>query len=97
QVTTVQAGEAARDRKAEARARPERAAAPLPELLEDALLILRVDAGTRVEHADAQAALGHRRPHQDAPTGRRELLGVRQEVEHDLTDLALIADHDADT
>ena len=95
EVAAVQLHESARQRQAEAGALLSSGrVGRLGELLEDAVLVGEGDARPCVGHrheADPGGGEGAREGH--APAGRRELHGVRQQVEHDLHDLSLVGHH----
>src|SRR5919109_5539282 len=63
----------------------------LVKLLEDPLSFLGDDARTRVGHRHPHFAVDTRRGDDDAASLRRELDRVREQVEDDLADAALVA------
>src|SRR5262252_9933156 len=69
--------------------------AHLPELLEDRLLILWLDAHTRVGDRDLGHAVVNRGAHVDAAALWAELEGVGEQVQEDLLHFALVATDDA--
>ena len=72
---------------------PSRSSAPnfgLLELLEDSLLVLGRDPGAGVRNGDEHFAVSLGRADDDAPSLRGELDRVREQVEHDLADAALV-------
>src|SRR5262245_8337775 len=62
----------------------------LPELFEHGLLILWGDADAGVADGDLNGAVLWRGPDLDPSALRRELDGIRQQVQHDLPDLSLV-------
>src|SRR5262245_56256567 len=62
----------------------------LPELLEHRFLILRRDADAGVADRDLDQTVLWHRAHLDAPALRRELDRIRQQIQDDLSDLALV-------
>src|SRR6185295_12256084 len=93
----VQLDELARDGKPEPRALgSRRAGANLAEFLEHGFLVLRRDADAGVAHRYLDAIVVVRGRDADRSALRSEFQGVRQEVEEDLLDLALVGLQDAD-
>src|SRR5437016_2207951 len=64
--------------------------ADLTELLEDGLLVLQCDSDSAIHDGDLHHPADARRAHVDPPTLWRELHGVREQVQQDLLDLALV-------
>src|SRR5919106_6235792 len=68
-----------------------RAGADLAKLLEDRILVLGGDADAGIADRDLDRAVCRHRPNVDPAARRRELDRVRQQVEKDLFDLALVS------
>src|SRR5215469_8344796 len=90
----VQLDELPRERKPEAGALvPARTiAAHLAELLEHRRLVLRGDADSGVAHGDRDFSLALAEVDRHLPAFRRELDGVREQIQDDLPHLPLISD-----
>ena len=86
-MSVMQLDEVARQRQAESGAATPRAASllGLVELVEDALQLVGGDADALVCDVDAHSVgVGHRHVDGHRPAARRELDGVRQQIEEDL-------------
>src|SRR5215469_16087285 len=91
----VQLDKLPRERKAEPRALiPARTiAAHLAELLEHRRLVLGGDADSGVAHGDRDFSLALTQVDRHLPAFRRELDGVREQIQDDLPHLPLVGDH----
>ena len=83
-------GQPAADRQSQARAR--RLVQGLTELLEDRLVLRRLDPGAGVPHRDVEPVVPARDLHVDSATVR-ELQGVPDEVDQDLADPLPVEHH----
>src|SRR5262245_17951930 len=91
--STVQLDELSGQRKAQtcALSLTLRVRADLAEFVEHRLAILRRNADSGVGDADFDHAIDQARPNADLSAFRSELHGVREQVQHDLLELALVS------
>src|SRR5215471_13440072 len=68
-------------------------AAHLAELLEHRRLVLRGDADSGVAHGNRDFSLALAEVDRHLPAFRRELDGVREQIQNDLPHLSLVSDH----